>query len=104
MITKIFSLSPDSPVFLKRTCFKFRIISVTSSTTPLIVENSWDTPEKRTEVIAKPSREDKSILRNALPMVTPKPGSKGLNSNVPSKSVDFCRNLRISKGHLNSDL
>ena len=89
-ITNIFSASPESPVFFKRTCFRFRMISVTSSTTPLMVENSCVTPEKRTEVIAKPSKDESKIRRKALPIVIPKPGSNGRNSNVPSKSVAFC--------------
>jgi RNA polymerase sigma-70 factor (ECF subfamily) len=34
-----------------------------------------------TETIAKPSKEDSSTRRSALPTVRPYPGSKGLNSN-----------------------
>ena len=37
---EIDSLSISSICLLKRTCFKFKIISVTSSTTPEIAENS----------------------------------------------------------------
>ena len=65
------SLSTSSICLLKRTCFKFKIISVTSSTTPAIVENSWSTPSIFTEVIANPSREDNKTLLRALPTVKP---------------------------------
>ena len=51
------SLSTSSICLLKQTCFKFKIISVTSSTTPAMVENSWSTPSILIEVIAKPSRD-----------------------------------------------
>ena len=53
-----------------------------------MVENSCSTPSNLNEVIAKPSNEDKRTLLNAFPTVRPKPGSKGLNSNLPEKSVD----------------
>ncbi len=82
------SLSESSICFLKRTCFKFKIISVTSSTTPLIVENSCSIPSIRSEVIAKPSNEDSNTLLKALPTVKPNPCSNGLNSNLPLKSVE----------------
>ena len=65
------------------------MISVTSSITPFIVENSWSTPPILIADIANPSREDKSTLLKAFPTVAPNPGSKGLNSNIPSKSVAF---------------
>ena len=82
------SLSDSSICFLNRTCLRFRIISVTSSTIPLIVENSCSTPSTRNDVIANPSREDNNTLLKAFPTVKPKPYSKGLNSNLPEKSVD----------------
>ena len=40
IFTETFSLSVSSSCRLKRICFKFRITSVTSSITPLMVENS----------------------------------------------------------------
>ena len=58
------------------------MISVTSSTTPEMVENSWSTPSIRNEVIAKPSNEESNTRLSALPMVKPYPGSKGRNSNL----------------------
>ena len=53
------------------------MMSVASSTIPGIGENSWSTPSILTAVIAAPSIEDSSTRRNALPMVVPKPRSKG---------------------------
>ena len=73
---------------LKRICFMLRMISVTSSTTPSITENSCSTLSMRTEVMANPSREASSTLLSAFPTVRPYPGSKGRNSNFPSKSVE----------------
>ena len=40
------------------------MISVTSSTTPLIVENSWSAPLRRTAEIAKPSKEERRNKTN----------------------------------------
>ena len=42
-------------------------MSVTSSLTPLTVENSWATPSMRTEVTAAPVSEDSSTRRSELP-------------------------------------
>ena len=64
------------------------MISVTSSTTPVMVENSCSTPSILNEVIAKPSNEDKILFLMHYQLLRPKPGSKGLNSNLPEKSVD----------------
>ena len=64
------------------------MISVTSSTIPLIVENSCSTPSILNEVIANPSKEDNKTLLKAFPTVKPKPCYSGLNSNLPEKSVD----------------
>ena len=47
------------------------MISVTSSTTPLMVENSCSTPSIRTEEMANPSKEESKTLRRALPTVKP---------------------------------
>ena len=46
------SESIESICCLNLICFKFSIISATSCTTPLIVENSCSTPEILIEVIA----------------------------------------------------
>ena len=58
-----------------------------------MVLNSWSTPEIFTAVIAYPSKDDNKIRRNELPIVTPKPGSKGRNSKVPSKSVALFKTI-----------
>ena len=44
-------------------------MSVTSSLTPLIVENSCATPSMRTDVTAAPTRDDSSTRRSELPNV-----------------------------------
>ena len=64
------------------------MISVTSSTTPGIVENSCSTPSILIEVIAYPSKEESNTLRRAFPTVIPYPGSKGRNSNCPNLESD----------------
>ena len=48
---------------------RLRTMSVTSSLTPGIVENSWATPSMRTLVIAAPPSEDSSTRRRLLPNV-----------------------------------
>ena len=58
-------------------CFRLRMMSVTSSTTPGSDENSWSTPSILTAVIAAPSIEESSTRRSALPIVVPKPRSNG---------------------------
>ena len=52
-------------------------MSLTSSITPGIVENSCSTPLMRTAVIAAPCSDDSSTRRSAFPSVTPKPLSSG---------------------------
>jgi hypothetical protein len=59
------------------TCFKLRITSVASSTTPLIDENSCSTPSIFTAVIAAPSIAERSARRIELPIVVPNPRSNG---------------------------
>ena len=58
-------------------------MSVTSSLTPAIVENSCATPSMRTLVTAEPDSEDSSTRRSELPNVYPKPRSRGSMVNVP---------------------
>jgi len=64
------------------------MMSVTSSMTPLIEENSWSTLSTLILVIANHSKEDNNILLKALPIVIPNPGSRGRNSNKPLASVE----------------
>ena len=82
-----------SRIFLNLICLRFKIISVTSSTTPFSVANSWSAPSITIPVMAYPSSEFNRTLRSALPMVTPYPGSSGRNSNCASKSVAFWRTI-----------
>ena len=82
-----FSDSNSSTLCLKRTCFKFSMMLVTSSRTPGTVANSCSTPAILIVLIAKPSSEESRMRRNALPTVVPKPGSKGRNSNLPYLGV-----------------
>src|SRR6187200_3137802 len=63
------------------------MMSVASSTTPGIGENSCSTPSILTAVIAAPSIDDSSTRRRALPIVVPNPRSKGCGS------ADRCRSL-----------
>ncbi len=46
-----------------------RMISETSSFTPLIVVNSWSTPSILTEVTAAPGMDDSRVRRSELPRV-----------------------------------
>ena len=69
---------------LNVTFFKFIMISVTSSLTPSIVENSCNTPLILIEVIAVPCREESKTLLKALPRVVPKPFSRGSITTVPN--------------------
>src|ERR1700751_2634733 len=66
-----------SVLSLMGTCFKLRMMSVASSTTPAIEENSCSTPSILTAVMAAPSMELRSARRNALPTVVPQPRSNG---------------------------
>ncbi len=50
---------------------RLRRMSVTSSTTPGMVENSCRTPWMRTAVMAAPVIDDRRMRRRALPTVTP---------------------------------
>ena len=59
------------------------MMSVMSSTTPGMDENSCSTPSMRTAVMAAPSIEESSTRRRALPMVVAKPRSNGWAMNRP---------------------
>src|ERR1700678_389069 len=69
------------------TCLRFRMMSVASSTTPGIGENSCNTPSIFTAVMAAPSIELKSARRREFPTVVPHPRSKGCAENFPYLSV-----------------
>ena len=76
-----------SPIILNGICFRLRMISVASSTTPGIGLNSWATPSMRTAVMAAPSIELSSTRRRLLPIVEPNPRSNGWAVNLPYRSV-----------------
>ena len=61
-----------------------RTMSVTSSRTPAMEENSCSTPSICTEVTAAPCSEESSTRRSALPSVVPKPRSSGSATRVAS--------------------
>ncbi len=63
-------------------------MSVTSSTTPGSVVNSCWAPWSLICVIALPSRLESRIRRRLLPIVTPKPRSKGSATNLPYVGVN----------------
>eukprot|EP01022_Parablepharisma_sp_SALTPOND_P013736 TRINITY_DN18452_c0_g1_i1.p1 TRINITY_DN18452_c0_g1~~TRINITY_DN18452_c0_g1_i1.p1 ORF type:complete len:655 (-),score=144.50 TRINITY_DN18452_c0_g1_i1:937-2901(-) len=71
------------PRYFRRTPLRFRMMSLTSSITPLMVENSCSTPSMRTLVIAAPCKEEIRMRLRALPMVWPKPRSSGSQENLP---------------------
>ena len=60
-------------------------MSVTSSRTPAIEENSCSTPSICTDCTAAPCSEDSSTRRSALPSVTPKPRSSGSATSVAER-------------------
>jgi hypothetical protein len=60
-----------------------RMMSVTSSSTPGRLLNSWSAPRRRTCVTAAPSRLDRRMRRRLLPTVVPKPRSNGSAENFP---------------------
>ena len=54
------------------------------------MENSFVTLKlTKKNGVGRPSKEFKRTLLSELPTVWPKPGSSGLNSKRPSKSVAF---------------
>src|SRR5216684_1152119 len=71
-----------SPCILIEMSLIFSTMSVTSSRTPAIEENSCSTPSICTDCTAAPCSEDNRIRRNALPSVWPKPRSSGSATNV----------------------
>ena len=79
-ITTVFGPSQFS---LATTPLMFSIISVTSSFTPGMVENSCSTPSILTALTATPGRLESSTLRRELPRVVPKPRSRGSTTNLP---------------------
>jgi hypothetical protein len=60
---------------------RFKMISVTSSTTPSRVENSCWFPSILMEVTAAPGIDDSNVRRIEFPRVYPNPGSSGSMMN-----------------------
>src|SRR3954453_4439400 len=83
------SISAASECIRATTSLRFRTMSVTSSFTPEMVENSCATPSIRTLVTAAPASELSSTRRSELPNVWPKPRSSGSIVNVPRLSSTF---------------
>ena len=71
-----------SPCILMAMSLMLSTMSVTSSRTPAIEENSCSTPSICTDCTAAPCSEDSSMRRSALPSVTPKPRSSGSATTV----------------------
>jgi hypothetical protein len=63
------SISLASECIRQTMPLRFSTMSVTSSLTPLIVENSCATPSIRTLVTAAPASEESSTRRSELPNV-----------------------------------
>src|SRR6202789_2552397 len=82
-----YSAFGPSPFSLNGICFRFRMMSVASSTTPVIDWNSCNTPSILTAVTAAPSIDESSVRRSALPIVVPNPRSKGWALNLPKLGV-----------------
>src|SRR6201996_1636794 len=82
-----YSALGPSPLNLNGICLRFKMMSVASSTTPVMDWNSWSTPSILTAVTAAPSIEESRVRRSALPMVVPKPRSNGWALNLPYFSV-----------------
>ena len=78
----------------KANCLIFKIISVTSSITPGIEENSWVIPSTLIEVTAAPLIEDSKTLLSIFPKVCPYPLSSGSATN--SALVKLSLSLRNS--------
>src|SRR4051794_38773132 len=71
-----------SPSILSAICLTLSTMSVTSSRTPVRLENSWSTPSILIEVIAAPWSELSSTRLSELPRVIPKPRSSGSATNA----------------------
>ena len=67
----IFSVLLPSPSIVAESSFNDNIISVTSSFTPGIVENSCNTPSIFIEFTATPGKDDNNILLRAFPIDIP---------------------------------
>src|SRR4051794_7762654 len=74
-----------SPCILIEMSLMLSTMSVTSSRTPAIEENSCSTPSMCTDCTAAPCSEDNRMRRSALPSVWPKPRSSGSATKVAKR-------------------
>src|SRR5438270_792193 len=74
-----------SPCILIEMSLMLSTMSVTSSRTPAIEENSCSTPSICTDCTAAPCSEDNRMRRSALPRVWPKPRSSGSATRVAKR-------------------
>src|SRR5262245_13927493 len=74
-----------SPCILIEMSLMLSTMSVTSSRTPAIEENSCNTPSMCTDCTAAPCSEESRIRRSALPSVWPKPRSSGSATSVAKR-------------------
>src|SRR6266496_3360952 len=77
-----------------RSSLMLRMMSVTSSLTPGMLENSCRTPSIFIDVTAAPGMDDSSVRRSELPSVYPKPGSSGSITNRERVSLRGCVSIR----------
>src|SRR5215218_9105632 len=74
-----------SPCILIEMSLMFSTMSVTSSRTPAIEENSCSTPSMCTACTAAPCSDDSNTRRSALPSVWPRPRSSGSATIVATR-------------------
>src|SRR6185436_13453 len=74
-----------SPCILSAMSLMLSTMSVTSSRTPAIEENSCSTPSMCTDCTAAPCSDDSRMRRSALPSVWPKPRSSGSATTVANR-------------------
>src|SRR5689334_285665 len=74
-----------SPCILMAMSLMLSTMSVTSSRTPAIEENSCSTPSMCTDCTAAPCSEESRMRRSALPRVKPKPRSSGSATTVAKR-------------------
>src|SRR6266404_7323076 len=74
-----------SPCILIAMSLMLSTMSVTSSRTPAIEENSCSTPSMCTDCTAAPCSDDSRMRRSALPSVWPKPRSSGSATKVAKR-------------------
>src|ERR1700744_4199150 len=78
-----------SPCILIEMSLMLSTMSVTSSRTPAIEENSCSTPSMCTDCTAAPCSEDSRMRRSALPRVWPKPRSRGSATSVAKRLASW---------------